>query len=50
MLAYDVTAEAVSDIVGKGAQGASGPSQVSKHPFDLLRSSSRDPFLLTNFS
>jgi len=29
VLAYDVTAEAVSDIVGKGAQGASGPAQVA---------------------
>jgi len=29
VLAFDVTAEAVSDIVGKGAQGASGPAQVA---------------------
>jgi len=29
VLAYDVTADAVSDIVGKGAQGASGPAQVA---------------------
>jgi len=29
VLAYDVTAEAVSDIVGKGAEGASGPAQVA---------------------
>ena len=28
VLAYDVTAEAVSDIVGKGAHGASGPAEV----------------------
>jgi 3-hydroxyisobutyrate dehydrogenase len=29
VLAYDVAAEAVSDIVGKGAEGASGPAQVA---------------------
>jgi len=29
VLAYDVTAEAVSGIVGKGAQGASGPAEVA---------------------
>jgi len=29
VLAYDVTADAVSAIVGKGAQGASGPAQVA---------------------
>ena len=28
MLAYDVTAEAVSGIVGKGAQAAAGPAEV----------------------
>ena len=39
MLAYDVTAEAVSDIVGKGAQGASGPAQVSKHPIEIFHKS-----------
>ena len=36
VLAYDVTAEAVSDIVGKGAQGASGPAQVFKHPIEIF--------------
>jgi len=29
VLAYDVTGEAVSDIVGKGAEAASGPAQVA---------------------
>jgi len=29
VLAYDVTSEAVSDIVGKGAHGASGPAEVA---------------------
>ena len=36
VLAFDVTAEAVSDIVGKGAQGASGPAQVSKHTIEIF--------------
>ena len=39
MLAYDVTTDAVSDIVGKGALGASGPDQVSKNPIEIFYSS-----------
>ena len=45
MLAYDVTADAVSDIVGKGAQGAKGPAQVSKNPSEIFYS-----FLILWFS